>query len=176
MPKIIDSQPRKLPFPHSATAAPMDALCAAIKADDLARFDELLPAINDLDADKGRLLRTCVEHDRFAMAKKLFLRGVASTLVLGALKQEREESRYYYDMDDYDDFDERAHRRYQKAEAAYKRLSDWRTTFEKDVMPILSMQKIEDLQAQIAALRQEIAEVIAPARSIIKKSSATPTP
>lgn len=172
MPKIIDSQPRKLPFPNSATAAPMDALCAAIKADDMARFDELLPAIDDLDADKGRILRACVEHDRFAMAKKLFLRGVASTLVLGALKQERD----YYDMDDYEEFDERAHRRYQKAEAAHKRLSDWRTAFEKDVMPILSMQKIEDLQAQIAALRQEIAEVIAPARSIIKKSSATPTP
>ena len=145
-------------------------LCVAIANNDSKTFDLLLPQIDDLDADNNRILRSCIDHDRFSMAKKLFLRGAASTILLAQLKGSSERAHRLY-MDAPSSNDRKELQAYRDIKDVYDRLNTWKTTFEKDIMPILSMQKIEELQGQIAALRQEIADVISPARNVVKKQT-----
>ncbi len=154
---------------------PVMKLCAAIAANDMAAFDATVDAVEDLDAEKNLILRTCLEHDRFAMAKKLMMRGIASSALLGQLKSASE--RAHRDYIHAPSSDDRAElKAYQDIQRVYERLDAWKTTFDKDIVPILSLQKIEDLQEQIAALRREIAEVVTPARAVIKKTPGTPAP
>lgn len=158
-------------FSGSASSA-LDQLCAAIAANNMASFTAVLDQVKDLDADNSRALRTCLQHDRFAMAKELFLRGVASTVLLKSYERERDRQRYYFDEAEDDDYyDSRGHRAYQEADRNYTKLNNWKTTFDKDIAPLKLYQKMLELEKQIAALREELHDARSPARSVIKKPS-----
>lgn len=162
--------PIKRRFTESSASA-LDQLCAAIKSDDMAAFDVAVEQVSDLDADNNRILRACIEHDRFTMAKKLFLRGAASSVLLEELEGASNRAKQAF-MNAPSSNDRQELAAYQAANLDYLRLKQWRTTFDKDILPIITLHTIQDLQKQIADLRREVADVVAPARSVIKKPTA----
>lgn len=155
----------------SQDTSPMGLICEAIARDNFDAFAQLLPQIKDPDFDNGRLLRLCVEHNRFSMARKIFEYGGATAPAMVGLRAHFDETVDAYNKKPSgQDAAERAAR--DRASELMGRLNAWKTCFHDEIMPLLSLKKMDDLHAQIAALREEIAEVISPARNVVKKPTA----
>lgn len=159
-----------------ATARPQDAsplqlIGEAIARDDFDAFQKLLPQIKDPDFDNGRLLRLCVEHDRFSMGRKVFEYGAVSAPAMIGLRARYDEAVAAYNKKPSgQDAAERAAMNH--ASELMSKLEAWKTCFHDEIMPLLSLKKMDDLHAQITALREEIADVISPARNVVKKPPA----
>ncbi len=156
-----------------ADATPLDRLCDAIAANDMAAFDSLLPQVDDIDARHHRAIFACVTHDRFAMVKKIFICGAARTLALAELEK-KSAAAYKKYMSKPSGEDQVELAAYQAAKSLHDRLAAWKASFENDTLSTLPLQKMQELEDKIDALRLELAEALSPQRTIIKKNTPAP--
>ena len=162
---------REEPSPTDAYA--FDQFCRAIAGNNMPLFDALLPQMTNLDAENGRALLACVVDDRFIMAQKLLLRGVDTTAVSEHLQAlDRLAAAAYMEKPSGRDIEELGILKKIRAQSA--RLDNWKSAFEKDFMPRLLIQKLEQIEAKIDALRDDFTAATSPQRVSLKKSGLPP--
>ncbi len=141
---------------------PLDRLCNAIAQDDMGTFERLIAENGDLDLDgeNGRALRTCSEHDRYLMAKKLMLRGADTFIVakmidsdLGSISKSGRFGPIAAS--------EEVRPRFQVLSQQKHRIAVWKKEVADYVAGVGTLQKIESLEAKIDALRAALDDIAA---------------
>lgn len=152
----------------------IDRLCAVIRSGDMVAFTDQLGDIDDLDAQGGQLLLTCVEADQYLMAKKLLLRGADSFIV------ERKIDKEFIAVSEYARLGRKAKTeadipRFNQLRVQKNRLAIWKKEVAEYAASVGTLQKIETLEEKIDALRAMMAEMTATRTpSPIKKAPAGP--
>lgn len=162
-------------YPHShfsiaagIAQSPLDRLCAAIADNDMAAFERLLEHVEDINAENERALLACLEQDNFLMAKKLFLHGSVSTLLLYRLARQENHAHHAFRRAP-SGKDTAELKELTRIRSLKNRLEAWKAAFKEEVLPLLTMDKLNTIEKNLQALRHDLDALMTPARSIIKK-------